>query len=253
MTNYNELFDKFSLKIDKENNLLKNNTNKHKEMIIQLTEMKNLFSSNYTNVIMDLTFLIEKIQSVDIDKKENTDLEEESPASIIRRKPHEFQELNTLQMSYLEVDDSRRIVNNKLGGWCTVKILGGFLEEGKEDSLELMIHNEGSSSDSSGFMIGLINLKGDHNVTNSSGQTHFSFSRGGTFYDQGSMVKEKNSTLGQFGSNTKVKFTVNPDSGEFSIHINDEGKCTGVFHEFKEPMCFALGLYYVPQKVELLS
>jgi len=102
-------------------------------------------------------------------------------------------------------------------------------------------------------MIGLLSANGDHDVSKYPGQTHVSFGRGGSFFDTRKMVKNKNSNLKLFGSNDKVKFSVNPDTGEFSIHINDEVKCTGVFKEFKEPMCFALGLYFTSQSVEILS
>ena len=116
-----------------------------------------------------------------------------------------------------------------------------------------MIHDQGNSSDSSGFMIGILPAKEPHTVTNYPGQSHFSFSRGSSVYDSNNVCLRRPDTIKAHGTGDRVKFTVNPGTGSFSIQVNDNEPTTGEFNPFQVEMCFALGLYYTTQRVEITS
>jgi hypothetical protein len=233
---YNSLKNRF----DQQNESYQSIKNRNFTNINEFKTVSKLYSTNYNESLSDLTKIIEFINNTD---KKQGEVEEESPASIIRRKPNIFQDLNENHKRYLDLDESKRVVNNKTSGWCTLKILGS-LEEGNEDTLELLIVDQGTGSDSSGFMIGLLSLNKPYTESYYSGQHLFSFSRGGTTYETGNFMKNNPGSIGgSFGTGDRVKFMVNPNDGRYEIYINNDLKISGEFY-ITEPVTFALGLYY---------
>ena len=119
--------------------------------ISNLGLLKNLFSSQYQDVIQDLTKIIEYI-SVNNENKDNKDnkenVEEESPASIVRMLDLGWNEHETVEDSLINLN----IYKNTSGGyWCATSrqvLEGSFLckvlvEEMKTQSPSFWVHNFG--------------------------------------------------------------------------------------------------------------
>ena len=153
MDNYISSFEekvKEIIALEKEQNIKHTEQNKH------LLEVKNCFSESFNKILEDLTLVINAVPSED-KNKETT--EEESPASKVFRKPQFFEKIPSIE-NHINFESETKINNTQGNNFVNIKIRSQ-IEEGIEDSIELYIHNQGESSDGSGFMLGFVPFEGE--------------------------------------------------------------------------------------------
>jgi len=219
-----------------------------------LKEIHAGFSSKYNEIISDLTSIIETIQNnsnnSSIVKKDEV-VDEESPASIPQRKPNVFERLDK-NNSNVTIEEGDRIISNKTSGWCTVKIRGS-LENYVNDTLEVLVHSQGSGSDGSGFMFGVIYAEEEFRNGEYPGQQFFSFARHGTVYSSNNAIEGGigSNNCGKWGNGDRLRLNLDPNTGEFTLDVNEERRLTLKLNITK-PVCWCIGMYYTTQKVEIL-
>jgi len=153
----------------------------------------------------------------------------------------------------IEIEDGGRVISNiKEYGFFTVKI-DGDLQEGKNDTLEVLIHDKGKSSDGSGFMFGVIPWEEDFPHGSYPGQKFFSFASHGTVYSTNNAIEGGigSHSCGNWGTGDRLKLNLDPFTGYFTLEVNDINKLNLKLNITK-PVCFCISLYYLTQKVEIL-
>ncbi len=136
-------------------------------------------------------------------------------------------------------------------GWSTVKIRGS-LEEDIEDTLEVLINDHGK--DDSNIIIGVVPVSKEIPNLSNPGKIFFGFTRDGELLQNGSIMEggTKGYSAGIFMKGDKIKFNLNPTTGYFKITFNEEDRLPGRLN-IKEPVCFALALQHLTQKVQILN
>jgi len=210
--------NKYQLSI---NNLNDNNNSAQKSKSF-LKEVHSEFVMKYNDIINNLSSLIETIQNI---KNENEIKEveiEESPASKPQKKPHSFENIDKHRQN-VALEENDTIISTILQGWCTVKIKGS-LENGIEDSLEVVIlSKKGTGEHGSGFMFGVVNDDEDIPLGVYPGERFFSFASHGDLYSKNSIEGDYSSRkCGNWDQNDRLRLSLDPNSGQFSLDINDE-------------------------------
>jgi len=238
-------------------NELLNKYKENKEILLQQTHKSNMVRNDFLDInttnhcgqiISELSYIINLLNKDKIET--NIDLKDgESIASKIQRKPNTFD--TVFNDKYVKIENEKKYISSIKNGYSTIKIRGS-LEEGIEDSLEITVDDHGNGKNGSSFMIGLVPVSATIPNLSNPGKVFFGFSRDGELAQKGDALVGGTNGLsaGIFGTGDRVRFTVNPQTGYFSIHFNGELRLPGRLN-IKEPMCFALGLQYIGQKVHI--